>query len=612
MGSVNEDVRKKFQNEDFENTIVMYCNNRFLASEQSMATNISVWEQNRKLYDAEITLKPEDVSRRNEEADNPVYVPLRIPYTYAAVQTYLTYLLALFTKRRPMFQLDGRRKEDMEAVPIMENILHNNAINRGFLIPIHTWLRDSLIYNRGIIWRDWYVQKSKSLRQEQPMLLGKPVGSPKEFLVERVEDEGNDLFTSSPFDTYFDPGVIMQQFEEGEFVGRVYYQTWTTILTKMKSGEYWDVRSKIPQTTTLAWKNRTAPDRPGDKESQIAGRRTSVEICDLLIRLVPKEWKLGDSIFPEYWRIRIANGKTVLNAERLPNLYEFPCYVVEPDFDGRTLHTKGMVQMMEPLQEVLSWLINSHMDSVRRNINNKFIIDPSLVEWDDVLNNAPYVRMSQRGYGRNPGTAIYQLKMSDVTQTHLKDIDIVIELLTRISAATENFMGVLNTGGRKTATEVRTANQLAGSRIEKTALIIGHQGWIPLTRGLVNGVQNNMSNELFIRDFSSQDPDARMHIDEKGIERLKNSIFAFPPIDPTIPVDRFQLAETWKEIIQFTASNEGLAQEYDIKGMLNHWAELGGIKDLENFKVVPQIQAGGPDVQGVRVPFQTGTANPQL
>lgn len=585
---LNDDLAKKFDNLDFEEKIVGYINNRMLASETAMRPLIGRWETSASQYNAEIIQDPEVQARANNSGDNPIYVPLRIPYTYAAVQTYLTFLLALFTKRQPMFQLDGRTAEDIQRARLMETILHNNAINRGYVIPIHTWLRDGLIYNRGIIWRDWYKETSRTLRTKQNSVMGVAIGEPQQQIISQIVDEGNDLFTSSPFDTYFDPGVTMDKYQEGEFVGRVYYQTWTKVLEKMEERFYWDKRRLIPVSPATAWKNRSGPTHPGENEQSVdSAHRKSIEIIDKVIRIVPSEWGLGTHNYPQYWRFIIANGKTVLRAEHLPHMFEFPCYAIEPEFDGRSLETKGMVEMMAPLQELLSWLINSHMDSVRKSINNKFVIDPSMVEWEDVTENRPYIRLSQRGMGRGATAAIYQLKVYDATQTHLKDIELVTDLLTRISAATENYMGMVNNGGRKTATEVRTANSLAGSRIEKTALVIGHQGWIPLSRGLVNGVQNNLSQEMFYRDFRLE-----AEADPIGIspDAIKNGAFNYPPIDPTIPVDRFQLAQTWGEILGAIGENEQMAQTYDMKKMFEHWAELGGVKNLNQFRVQAQVQ----------------------
>lgn len=606
MGTLTEEqIIKKFKDEQFEGTIISYVNNRMLASERSMSDNIARWLEDERQYDAELTPTPEVTDRARAAGDTPIYIPLRIPYTYAAVQTYLTYLLALFTKRRPMFQLMGRTDKDVPIASMMENVLHNNAINRGYVLQMHTWLRDALIFNRGIMWRNWYKQVNRNLVTKQRKVMGVNVGEAIREMQETVEDEGNDIFASSPYDTYFDPGVVMQKIQEGEFVSRVYYETWTKVLTKMQDGQYWEhTRTLVPLTGTLNWSNRGNRTRPGDDETvHDSNHRQSIEIVDMIIRLIPNDWKLGTSVYPEYWRIITGNGKTILKAEKL-EIFEFPCYVIEPEFDGRSLHTKGMVTMMQPLQELLSWLINSHMDSVRKSINNKMIIDPDKVVWDDVVKNRPYIRLSQRARGTNPASVVQQLQVYDVTSGHLKDIDMVTDLLTRISAATENFMGVVNQGGRKTATEVRSANTLAGSRIEKTALVIGHQGFMPLTRGLVNGIQDNLSDAFYYRDFVGNDPANLIQIPP---EALREGHFNYPPIDPTIPVDRFQIAQTWQQLIGMVGGSEGMSATYDIQKMLGEWAEQSGIKNLDNFKVAPTIggpnepQAGNSAGQGIPV-----------
>jgi len=110
---------------------------------------------------------------------------------------------------------------------------------------------------------------------------------------------------------------------------------------------------------------------------------------------------------------------------------------------------------------------------------------------------------------------------------------------------------------------------------------------------------------MYYRDFLDSDPNKQIKIPP---EATKDGHFRFPAVDPTIPVDRFAIAQTWSELIGIVGQNQGLAQSYDIGKMLNEWAELGGIKNLDNFKVV--TQTGVPNGTGTTIQPNFGASTP--
>lgn len=588
MGAINNEQNKKLKR-GVEEVVVQQIINRLLAAEAGQSALRQRWISAKREYDAELVIPDEDRVRQLE-ADSkgvpgkPVYLPVRIPYTYATVQTYLTYLLALFTKRRPWFDLEGETPYDSAAADAMETVLHNNAIRRGFFVPVHSWFKDALIYNRGILWRSWYrtIRHKRIIAPRYMLGMDFDIGGTAQE-VQEVVDEGNDLFTSSPLNTYFDPGVTMQKFQEGEFVARVYQQSYSYVLKLMRDGVYHDRRKDLPEFPNMRWKYR-----PNITNSGWSGLHPPVEIIDIVIDLIPREWGLGNSSWPEKWNIIVGNGAVVLRAQPLKDELEFPCYVLEPEFDSQSTDAKGLVEVMKPLQEVLSWLFNSHMDSVRKVIDNKIFYNPIYVDEDAILRGDPAIPLRENAANTPIGDVVYQLRAADVTGGNIRDAQFVISLIERVTAASTNFMGLVNTGGRKTATEVRQANALAGSRIEKTALIFSHMGWIPLARGLADSTQRLMSKERLVERL----------VGNASVETIKQIIkpsdvkgaFNYPPIDPTIPVDRYALAQTWTEILSILTKmpNQG---GYDVGKIIAEIAKLSGIKDVARFKV--NFQQGG-------------------
>jgi hypothetical protein len=76
--------------------------------------------------------------------------------------------------------------------------------------------------------------------------------------------------------------------------------------------------------------------------------------------------------------------------------------------------------------------------------------------------------------------------------------------------------------------------------------------------------------------------------------------FQYPVSDGTLPIDRVALLEVWKEIFIAIAQNPMLSQTFDVIKVFEYTAELGGARNIEDFKIqmtpdqriMQQAQAG--------------------
>ena len=80
--------------------------------------------------------------------------------------------------------------------------------------------------------------------------------------------------------------------------------------------------------------------------------------------------------------------------------------------------------------------------------------------------------------------------------------------------------------------------------------------------------------------------------DSQGIEKMVNispgdilGQFDIPPQDGTLPTDKMELTQVWKELFSTIASNEGLvgSGRYNMVGIFEHIARLMGAKDVDKF-----------------------------
>src|SRR5439155_110157 len=112
--------------------------------------------------------------------------------------------------------------------------------------------------------------------------------------------------------------------------------------------------------------------------------------------------------------------------------------------------SQGVMELSEPLAAHLSFLFNSHMANVRKAINDMFLVDPSRVDLRDILTPTAgkLIRLLPQAYGSDPASVMKQFAVADVTQGHLNDAKMVIDLWQRIIGASDNMFGSV-AGGRR-------------------------------------------------------------------------------------------------------------------------------------------------------------------
>ena len=153
-----------------------------------------------------------------------------------------------------------------------------------------------------------------------------------------------------------------------------------------------------------------------------------------------------------------------------------PVSVAEPYELGYGFGNCGMMDYLTPIQDTISWFINSHIYNVRAALNNMLIVDPSMVEMQDLKNPEPgkLIRLKRAAYGQDVREALHQLQIFDVTQGHIDAAQMFVKLGQYLTGITDNMMGLQDEGGRKTAAEVRISSQAGASRLAAQALSLIH------------------------------------------------------------------------------------------------------------------------------------------
>lgn len=600
--------------------VLSYLCKRIDESERKMTQFYDRWNVLERQIQAYISLpdweqRLKDMNNKGEGA--PKAVSIVIPYTYATISTVTTYHMQVFGGRNPILQVGAYKGESMAKSQNMETMLQYNCDHMNFLRWLWQYLQDSQAYGLGVFLNRWKIEKAMRTRRSSTTpinALGEPMAPVRTKSREMtVIYEGNEAVTVDPFMFFPDPRVPMS-----EVAKRGEYAVWRSYEGKhsLKRDEadgiftYVDAASaKMPVSKYTGGSGNSVRSLMAGGDS-IPGADVNSEITGFYqvdqgtFEIFPEELGLGESKRPEKWLFTILNKSQIVQADLYDADHgEHPISVIEPDSVGYGFGQLGLADYMAPIQDALGWLYNSHQDNVRRVLNDVLVIDPSMIVVKDLNKNmgpGGRIRLKRSAFGQDVRTAISQLPIADVTTNHLRDMEILFRIGRQISSVDENTMGLQDTGGRKTATEVRTAFEAAASRLAAQARIISAQGLSPLTRQMTLNMLQYISDEFYITVTGQDGQLNDIHTDDIVGD------FSFPVHDGTLPMDRVAMLDLWKEILLIVSKDPQLRAQYSLPKIFEYVGELGGAKNIESFRVVtaPLGQVEDAAAAGNLVPTQ--------
>lgn len=598
---------------------------RMQLSREKMSQRYNDWKDMEERFLGYIPSTTADAKRKaSKSAGNPQYSTFEIPYSYAVALTAHTYWTSVFLAKTPVLQFTGRHGESQNKVQAVEALM-DYQMNVGRMLPVlYTWLLDPAKYGFGVVGNYWDEEEVvvSEIMEEPETYLGVPIPGGKTVkrrVTNRVPGySGNRLYNVRPQDFFPDPRVPISQLQQGEFVGRYVEVSWNTILKRKQAGQYFNVEEleKVRQAVHDREKGSEQITLPEGAEElplgppRVRGKREDkpyVALQEIYVELVPREWQLGDTEWPEKWVFTLAEEEVIIGARPM-GLYhnQFPFFIQEYEPDGYSLFARSMIEVMNPMQDTLTWLLNSHMHNVRKTLNDQFVVDPSKVIMKDLTdpNAGRLIRLKPEYYGSDPRLAVHQLQSVDVTQNHLRDVNVIMDLVQRVTGVNDNIMGAVNQGGRKSATEVRSSTTFGINRLKTNAEYMSAMAWQPMSAALLANTQQfyDMEQQFKVAGDVNGPDGAFMEVTPEAIA----GFYDYVPVDGTLPVDRFAQANLWRQFIADVGANPQLSQGYDMRGIIAHMMQLAGAKNIKQFelKITPDEQLAQQVAAGDSVPAQ--------
>lgn len=611
--------------------------------ERQSSSKFTKWREAEEKVLAFIPEREIDTARRAaREGGLPQYTTIQIPYSYAVVMSAHTYLTSVFFGRDPVFQYSGRHGESQQQVQAIEALVAYQVLVGRMLPYLYTWLYDPLKYGVGIIGL-WWDERFEAVSQisEQPELdsFGQPTGKTSKLQSTQMTRAyaGNCVYNVQPQSFIWDTRYTMREFQRGDYCGEKRRLNWNEIVRRQKMGYYTNIEFVGPQSENSQFADTGSselerPESLSDLRTQYTDEMgkahpAMVGIYQLVVELIPKEWSLGSSDWPEKWVLTCTDDfRVLIGCQPLGALHcRYPYSVTPYESEGYGLTTRGMPEILEPIQNTLDWLINSHFYNVRASLNNQFVVDPSRVVMKDVTDPLPggIIRLKPEAYGTDPRLVMNQLPVMDVTQSHIPDMQLMFGIGERAGGVNDQIMGMLAGGGRKTATEVRTSTSMGINRLKTVAEFTSAVGFDPLAQMIVQNTQQYFDMEMKIRiagDLTAGAGPGFLQVTPDSIA----GFYDFVPVDGTLPIDRMAQVGIWQQLFQAILAVPQIGMQYDLGGIFQWVAQLAGLKNITQFRiqVAPDQLLAAQAQQGNVVPMKrpqgagpsgaqaTGGANP--
>lgn len=585
-------------------------------SQDKMRERHTQWRKNEENFIAYMPEKDVDKQRRNlrEIGGEPQFTTLRIPFDYAVLMSAHTYWTSVFLGRAPVLQYEGRHGSAEDGVLAVEAIMNYQTVVGRMLPQWYIWLLDVGKYGMAIAGSYWEREKIVVNKEvEVPdSFLGVNLGTAQTEMKRFVMDgyQGNRLYNVRPWDFFPDPRVTVGRMQEGEFCGRYTQVGWNSIAKGTAAGRYFNVdilrnmRHSAADIRDRGSEKIILPFGPNEGVSRLdIIDMNSVDLLEMYIELIPRDWGLGNSSYPEKWIFVVANDKIVIGAQPLGDYHnKFPFYILEYEPDGHAMFKRSLLEIVGPMTDVITWLINTHFYNTRKSLNDMFVVDPTKIVIKDLQDPSPgkIIRLKEEMYGQDVRSAIWQFPVTNVTQSHLQDTQILSQLIQRVSGVNDSIMGLQGQGGRKTATEVRTSSTFGINRLKTVAEWFSVTGVSDMAQTLLQTTQQHYSGQQMMRlagdFFMHPGSERQLNVSPGNIQ----GFFDFSPVDGTLPVDRFAQVSMWTNLLQQMATNPQVMAEYDLGRIFAWIAQLGGLKNIHRFKIqiqepedlIQQAQAG--------------------
>lgn len=550
-----------------------------------------------------------DRERSKEQSGTPVALESNLPISFIHLDDMMTYFAQTFAPNRGMFYQLAKPDEQAIASQLV-SLMNYHAVYSGYYRQLLLTLWSILKYNYGGVNLEW-------VEEFGPKVITTESGATE---VEEVQIfAGNRIEALDLYNTFWDPTVHpVNVHKDGEWAAKAKRRSLYWLKQKCLDGTYYNCTDLLeagddefgaPASYATFYINPPQEARLNTGNNHNSGRddwlsilsdtwvmdEGQFELVDITIRINPNDFGLIDGNAEdrakrnryEVWRFTLLNGERVISCVHLNNVHKhIPFYfgIVNDDTSGED--SKSPAEILQPLADFASFLMNIHVKSCRKNVWGTTYYDPSVVDYSKVPAGevAARVPIKAQGYGKDIRQFVYHdSKVLDTKQT-LQDMQGVMQIIDQFFP-TQSMPSQIAGIDRAISSQVAAVQQGSNRRQHKSARLMDDTFMRPMRAGMYYNIVQYQQDGVQVPTFYG----APVKVD---LTQLRDTNLSTVIGQGLMAIDRQAAMEMVQKVIFALIQNPRASQQADIMKMLDYWVGLMDIEmNLSQFTLTPEQMA---------------------
>lgn len=544
--------------------------------------------------------------RSKEENGTPVALESNLPITFIHLDDMMTYFAQTFAPNRGMFyQL--AKPDEQEIASQLVSLYNYHAVYSGYYRQLLLTLWSILKYNYGGLTLEWTEEYG-------PKVVTTQSGQTE---VEEVQTfAGNRVEALDLYNTFWDPTVHpVNVHKDGEWAAKAKRRSLYWLKSKCMDGLYYNCADMIqagddefgaPGSYATFYINPPQEARLDHEHTRRGGGNDwlsilgdswvmdegQFEVVDITIRINPNDFGLIDGDAEtrqkrnryEVWKFTMLNGERIIGAQHLNNVHKhIPFYfgIINDDTSGED--SKSPAEILQPLADFASFLMNIHVKACRKNVWGTTFYDPSVVDYSKVPAGevAARVPIKAQGYNKDIRNSLWHdSKVLDTKQT-LQDMQGVMSIIDQFFP-TQSMPSQIAGIDRAISSQVAAVQQGSNRRQHKAARLMDDTLMRPMRSGMYYNIVQYQADGVDVPNFYG----APVKV---NLEQLRDTNLSTVIGQGLMAIDRQAAMEMVQKVIFALIQNPRASQQADIMAMLDYWVGLMDIEmNLKQFTLTPE------------------------
>jgi hypothetical protein len=611
------------RNDKMHKRLLDYLTTRLKLGKEGRDQRVKRYSQIDRDVAAFLKLDDEDRKRQmdHERTGNPQATKVSLPLMFVHLDDMMTYYAQTFAPNRGMFYHSGDPKETEEATQLVA-IMNNHAVYAGYYRQLLRSIWSILKYNTGGVWNSWDTEYG-------PKLEATPTGT---ALGSAVVFAGNRIKAIDMYNFMCDPAVEMVDLhKDGEWAAEASMVSHYGLKSRCLEGRYFNCESALDGDSqgvaATYYRDPPLESRLDNDDSQaksfswysyITGVDSymlngAFELVTMYIRINPNDFGLiggtaadraGRNRY-EIWRFTILNGERVIETVYMNNMHgNVPAYIGVLNDDHMREAAKSVAEILNPLQQFSSFLLNVHVLANRKNIYGTTYYDPSCVDMDKIPQGevAARVPLKPQGWGRDIRTMVQHDNNTLDTKQTLGDLQGMMGIIDQFFP-TQSLPSQIAGIDRAVDSQVAAVQQGSNRRQQKGARLIDESMLRPMRCSMYYNIVQFQADNVGVADFYTG---KEVKIDLSKLRNMNLSLIIGQGLKA---LDRQAMQGQLREIIFAMIQAPTISERIDLLGLLDYWTSMMDLEmNLKQFELAPPTAQPGatPGAPGA-APIQPAT-----